>query len=259
MKIKLYSPSLPLAAYIKYFWVLESCGETHSELVYPTGNFQLLFHYKIPFCNVFANGTKIPQAQFLVSGQKSSYSNVMTYQQHGVVGVELYPFAAFAFFPFPLSEFLNQAPELSDIYSDWNHYIWEFLDCENAQERIQIVESFLNSKLYKSDQRDFRLVQSCLVEMAKENGQIAIHQLGQQYNLSERSLERLFNQQVGISPKKYSEILKFNNAMDLIKSQTHLSLTEIGYLSGYYDQSHFIKSCKQYSGQTPSSLRKLCA
>ncbi len=259
MKIKLDPPSLPLAAYVKYFWVLESCAETHSELVYPTGNFQLLFHYKNPFCNVFADGTKTQQAQFLVSGQKTGYRNVMTYLDHGVVGVELYPFAAFAFFPFSLSELLNQDPELSHIYRDWKNYEWQFLDCENAQQRVQIVESFLISKLHVGDQSDFRLVQSCLVEIEQQKGLIVMERLQQKYHMGERALERLFQQKVGVSPKKYCDILKFNHAIDLIKSKKYLSLTEIGYLAGYYDQSHFIKSCKQYTGHTPSSIQSLCA
>jgi AraC-like DNA-binding protein len=75
------------------------------------------------------------------------------------------------------------------------------------------------------------------------------------FSLSERSLQRIFREEVGLSPKKIADIVKFENCISLFRSGK--SLTDICYEAGYYDQPHFIKTFKQFTGLTPSQYSTL--
>ncbi|WP_317162601.1 helix-turn-helix domain-containing protein [Myroides albus] len=70
-------------------------------------------------------------------------------------------------------------------------------------------------------------------------------------NISERTLERLVKQYVGMSPKVYSRIIRFQANLNLLRESSFKSLTELTYESGYFDQSHYIREFKTFTGSTP--------
>ncbi len=75
---------------------------------------------------------------------------------------------------------------------------------------------------------------------------------------SERYIQKLFLDNVGITPKSFSNIHRFNKSLQLIQT-ADLPLTSIAYDCGYYDQAHFIKEFKKFTGLTPSEVRALQA
>jgi AraC-like DNA-binding protein len=75
------------------------------------------------------------------------------------------------------------------------------------------------------------------------------------YNITQRSLERHFINDLGMSPKELLQIFRLNKAMRMINEKPDCDLTEISYLSGYYDQSHFIKDIKKITGISPGQLQ----
>ena len=91
--------------------------------------------------------------------------------------------------------------------------------------------------------------------MVKNSESNFIYQISKNYNVSKKTIERLFNQFVGISPKKYDEILKINRAIEFLRRGK--SLLDITFETGFYDQAHFIKSLKKYTGHTPTEFKKL--
>ncbi len=78
-----------------------------------------------------------------------------------------------------------------------------------------------------------------------------VAELCQAGSLGERQLQRLFKRYIGLSPKYYARIIRFNHIFQLIKEGGH-NWAEIIFLSGYYDQSHFIRNFKAFTGEDPS-------
>ena len=87
-------------------------------------------------------------------------------------------------------------------------------------------------------------------------GQIKIKELLDQLSLTERTLERSFKAYVGLSPKQFSKIIQFQSSLNQLTDAKFEKLTEVGLDSGFSDQSHFIRTFKSYTGQTPSSYLK---
>ncbi len=126
----------------------------------------------------------------------------------------------------------------------------------SSEGRIKEIEKFLLSEVSKSNGNSRSKTLNGFIsyqENADKNSKI--EQVIRDSGLSERQVQRLFNEYVGIPPKKYFEIKKIESAIKLFK--TSLNLTEIAYSSGYYDQSHFINSFKNYTGLLPGEFKKI--
>jgi len=86
-------------------------------------------------------------------------------------------------------------------------------------------------------------------------GLAAVKELAEVSHISERQLNRRFKDGLGMSPKEYLAMTRFMHALSNIKKHPQLSLTELAFESAYFDQSHFIHSCRLYSGLSPGELR----
>jgi transcriptional regulator GlxA family with amidase domain len=78
-----------------------------------------------------------------------------------------------------------------------------------------------------------------------------IPQILHDLNLSERSLERLFHTHVGVTPILFARICRFQTSLAILRQGRFRSLTDIAHSLGYYDQSHFIRDFKLFSGASP--------
>jgi AraC-like DNA-binding protein len=74
--------------------------------------------------------------------------------------------------------------------------------------------------------------------------------------LSERTLERRFKQSIGISAKLFSRICRFQESLNQLRKNKYDKLSDIAYENGYADQSHFIRSFKEFTGVSPFDYRK---
>lgn len=98
-------------------------------------------------------------------------------------------------------------------------------------------------------------LQSVINDIHLANGQISISDLSKRNFTTVRQLERNFKKLIGLSPKEYSSIIRFQNAMSLIKnSSQNRSLLDIAFECGYYDHSHLSNEIKQKTGLSPSLL-----
>ena len=90
-----------------------------------------------------------------------------------------------------------------------------------------------------------------LSKINETQGNVRIHELAEELHYSERHLSRVFLDSMGISPKTFARIVRFQNAIDAIMNQTMHSLCDSIIELGYSDQAHFQREFKQYTGITP--------
>lgn len=119
MHFQFIKPSPFLSRYIKHYWIMETDGSEGDicERVIPTENTELLFHYKKPFIvNPGVPGCSV-QPRSGISGLGSTFSDVSTNGEAGVIAVSFFPMGACHFFRFPFHELKNQGTDLRNIYS----------------------------------------------------------------------------------------------------------------------------------------------
>ena len=129
----------------------------------------------------------------------------------------------------------------------------QLLEANNERERITLLTDFLTGKLKQEKTRD-RLVEESLRLIHKNTGSITLKYLLEHLYISERQFERRFRQTVGIPPRFYMRVRRFNEAIKLIKTKQFMKLAEIAYALNFHDQSHFIRDVRAFSDATPKRL-----
>ncbi len=127
------------------------------------------------------------------------------------------------------------------------------LEARNDQQRVSLITGFLISKLRQAKFRDC-LVEESLRLIRHSSSSVTVKALLETLNLSERQFEKRFTQTVGLAPQFYIRVKRFNEAVRLMKTRPFDRLTDVAYALNYYDQSHFIRDSKAFSGITPKKL-----
>lgn len=164
---------------------------------------------------------------------------------------------AAAFFKEPLHELFGSSLSLENFAPAYKVIQIEerLSEAVNSLQRIVIVEQFLLS-LLKNYQSDL-LVMHSVQKIRAANGNLRIKDLVKELHISQDSFEKRFRKIIGASPKKFSAIIRLRN---LIEHHSNAeSLTQVAYEAGYFDQAHFIKDFKAFTGQTPLDFFKTSA
>ncbi len=259
MLIQYIKPSGILALYIKYYWVLEidaSEGEV-CERVVPTGNIELMFHYKRPFiCRQEEKNGAQPRS--IISGIAGGFSDVATDGDAGVIAVTFYPFGACNFFSFPLIEIENAGINLCDIDRSNGKRLEEQVGAaRTTRERVAAIEQYLMERFAPVDGDDLRFLRTSISIVNSHRGRIAAAELSGMVYLTGRSLERKFSHLIGKTPKQFIRIVRFQNVVSHLSAAGEESLSALALENGYFDQAHFIRDFKALAGYTPKEFLKL--
>ena len=96
------------------------------------------------------------------------------------------------------------------------------------------------------------LINNVIHELKREDFFDNIENVASRYGITSRYLQKVFVQNTGLTPKLYGKINRFQNSLQLV-AKRNTSLTDIAYQCGYYDQSHFIREFKSFTGFKPSA------
>ncbi len=125
-------------------------------------------------------------------------------------------------------------------------------EAKSFQERVQVVDAFLSQRSPGSSIQS--QIDSAVVEIIAKRGCVLIKDLANQLGVGTRQFERRFVHDLGISPKRYARIVRFEAAIKRKESRPENNWTEIAHELGYHDQMHMIHDFRLLSGETPSSL-----
>lgn len=135
------------------------------------------------------------------------------------------------------------AIKTGDIVSDW-------LNTENKDDCIFKMEQLFSGFLKKPDNNLLK-IKEIVDTIVRLNGDISIHNLVENYKISYTYLEKLFKEYVGASPKMFCKLQTIRSLIILNNKEPELTFTQLAHQTGYYDQSHFIKDFKRFTGLTP--------
>ncbi|RXR18258.1 AraC family transcriptional regulator [Flavobacterium amnicola] len=252
MKFDKYFPTEQLKPYIKYFVVSENAMENEYK-VFPSSGLVIGFQYKGQLATVKENTiSKLTSAG--ITGISDSYK---IFKNSNDIGTVLVFFTEIGFTHFashPANELFNLSLSLDDIFK--KNSIIEVEEklafAKTDKLRIKIVEQFLVSQL-KDIQTD-KLIIEAVKLIYQSNGTIRIKELNEKLFISQSPFEKRFRKVVGTTAKKFASIVRFNTVLDnLSKTKT---LTEICYENNFFDQAHFIKDFKQFTGDTPENFKR---
>ncbi|MBZ0277142.1 MAG: helix-turn-helix domain-containing protein [Anaerolineae bacterium] len=129
----------------------------------------------------------------------------------------------------------------------------QMLEAHSTPECVTLLTDFLSHRLMSAPTRDC-LVEESLRLIQQNAGSITVRHLLDCLHISERQFERRFSQVVGLSPQFYIRVKRFNAAIGLMQTRRIDTLTDVAHRLNFYDQSHFIRDIKAFSGMTPKNL-----
>lgn len=250
MAFTTFIPRASLQPFVRQLAIQEA-EEQQTYKVLPGTGLVIGFQYNGRLGRVEGDATT-PLSTAGITGLQDCYS-VFTNTPHiGTVLVFFKEAGAAAFFKEPLHELFRQSISLDNFMLRSTLLLLEeqLREAKNAAARIDIVETFLLSRLHEP--APDQLVLAALSLIHKSGGNIRIQQLAQQLHTSQSPLEKRFRKAVGASPKKFASIVRIKFAINQFNKQP--SLTALGYDAGFYDQAHFIKEFKTFTGDTPEAF-----
>lgn len=256
MILKTFLPRLELQPYIDTFWLFESDFGVPLEdnrVIAPNGKAKFIYSY----CNGLSTidmGVKTDykdQDIFFIGIWDrpvvlSSYARVT-----GTIGIELSPSGVHRFTNFPASEIVNRIFSFADIYGTIGRQIIEQLtNTEDPMAKIEVLQDFL-IKIVRMTNRNNSIIDYSVSTIKSSSGLIEIKELERKTGYSKRYLDMLFKDHLGISPKTLASILRFQTFYHAWANSGNSQFYKDNVLDLYFDQAHFIKEFKRYTGYSP--------
>lgn len=255
-QVRQYYPVTPvLKRFIKYFWITESDRPVRvSHKILPMNNIDFIINLSSRMQYDLNDGPIDTPGNCFFSGIRNRY---FTMNQSGnvcILGVSFYPAGLYPFVSVPISEFRNQTLEIDAVIRKFSTDIENRLSGEeSAQRKIELLEAYFVSLITPENIPDKEIYS--LVNQFYYHGSDIGH-FCDSYGVHPRTLERLFNKYVGLSPKLFKRLNRFQGVLKQIMHDGDRSLTSTAYDNDYYDQAHFINEFKSFAGTSPTRFLK---
>lgn len=256
MQHQIFDATEDLATLVKCYWTLESPKEQTPvrNTIVPDGCMKLIFHYGDPYKHYDAQGkgSLLPKA-FLI-GQLTQPYEVEPTGETGTFFVCFHPNGFSPFSSIPVKEMENTAVPLEQLFGEkGREFGKQILNAGTTAQRIQLAEAFLLKRLTESANID-HIVHSTVETILTANGRLSVDELSKQNQTNRRQLSRKFSSTIGLSPKQLSKTIRIQASLKMLLNQDVKSLTDLAYENEYYDQAHFIKDFKEFTGLTPKEF-----
>lgn len=252
----IFKPGEDLSAFVKCYWVLESPkGNTPvRNTIVPDGCVKMIFHYKDLYKHYLQDGSSVILPKSFLIGQLTQPYDVEPTGETGTFFVCFHPNGFLPFTTLPIKEMENTAVPLEKIFGkDGISISQKIIRAQSTPERINHIETFLLDRLINTQTID-HIVNSTVATILTANGQISVEELSDQAETNRRQLARKFSTAIGLSPKQLSKTIRLQAALKALLAEKPTKLTELAYDNQYFDQAHFIKDFKEFTGLTPKEF-----
>jgi AraC-like DNA-binding protein len=256
---KEYKPAEALAPYVKCYYSMEyGAGSIIEDRAFATGCIEMMFTLQGSLWQTGSNGVFTDTSPIELWGQ---ILEPLTFRVSGAsqaFGIRFYPATAALFLREDISQFSDRIISLTSVMGNSVAVLHEMLQhAGSTEERIPIVDAYLLKKADAGSKliNKVNLVQQVMKELTQKDFFDNIENVASRYGITSRYLQKVFLHHSGITPKLYAKIDRFQNSLVLLGQGKH-SLTSIAYTCGYFDQSHFIREFKSFTGVPPSAFDK---
>jgi AraC-like DNA-binding protein len=256
MLFRSYKPILPLSGFIENLWIYKGfdCPRL-KERILPSGTFELVFNLLHDELRIYRASQSFRRERFsgaIVSGPYEHFFLTDTSEEAFVMGVHFKPGGAFPFLGLPANELFDTHIDLQTIWGRDATEIHERLAATRSfTRRFQLLENWLISHLCR--RLEYHPAVSLTLEgLRRDNSGAVIRELVRDAGLSHRRFINLFNEQVGLKPKVFHRIQRFQRALARVHQNLAPNWGRLALDYGYFDQSHLIRDFLAFTGFSPA-------
>jgi AraC-like DNA-binding protein len=232
MLYRSHTPGMPLAAHVDHLWMLSDVPAHPHERVVPSGTLELVINLAEDEFRIYdpTDARRIRRySGAVISGAFSRCFGIDTREHASIVGVHFKPGGAYPFLGLPLHELADSHVDLETLWG---------LEARGLRDRLTPV-------------RHHPAVSEALAQLSQRA--VPVGDLARQSGLSHRRFIELFRAEVGMAPKRFSRLRRFERAAVYARSNTP-DWARLALDCGYFDQSHMIADFLAFSGFTPAQF-----
>src|SRR5262245_32599162 len=239
----LHSPGPPLSAFVDLFWYYEGIQRPHKkERLLPEGSMEMVINLREDRCRVYTREDHDHFQSFpgtILCGPHSNYFVIDTASQAEVIGIHFKPGGAFPFFKLPADELQNLHVGLDTLWGSRAAELRErVLAAPTPRAKIAVLERFLIAQACRGFGRH-PAVGFALQEFQGPAAP-AIAAVTDQIGMSSRRFIQVFSQEVGLAPKLFCRVRRFQQVVRMVHGGFQPDWIDIALSCGYFDQAHFI-------------------
>lgn len=257
MIYRTYKPCPPLSDFVELFWFHQGQDLPHTrERVLPNASMGLIINlhedrFRIYNNRSFEPFTTIPGA--ILAGAHSEYQIIEAPNRTCLIGAHFKPGGGFAFLEPPVGEFHNASVSLELLWGVWAREMRErLLEEPTVEGRFQIFEEALLAQARRAAKPLERRPAVCFALSQFQAGN-SVAQVTDSLGLSARRFVQVFSDEVGLTPKLFCRVKRFQNALGLIQNGKVADWTDLALTCGYFDQAHFNHDFRAFSGLNPTT------
>jgi AraC-like DNA-binding protein len=244
-----HKPKPPLAAYVEMLWLFDAYAPSHGkaqERVLPTGTVELVIN--------LSPGSS--QDSGVICGPHSEFFVLDSASQAAVIGVHFHPGGSHPFLGLPASELHNTQVSLETVWGPAARTLRQMLlDEPLPQRKLAILEMALLEKLVQETAHP--AVRYALRAFTDPEQLVSIADVTGRIGMSPRAFIQVFSGEVGLTPKLFCRVQRFQAVLKALQSLAVVDWTEVALAAGYYDQAHFIRDFKSFCGLSPTAYMRV--
>lgn len=240
---QVYFPQFPLANFVELFWSYEGFAPSYaSERVLPTGTVSLIFH--------------LDSASVKVFGPHSTFFTLDTSRPASLIGVHFRPGGAFQVLGLPTSEVHNVVVSLDDLWGKAVHDLHErLLEVQGMTNKFRVLEGFLLTRTTKLLTKETLSPHAAVAHALRAfdlHLPPSVTTVTEELGLSSRRFSQVFAREVGLTPKLYARVRRFQKVLGLL-GDPRIDWADVALACGYFDQAHFIHDFHTFAGLNPTT------
>ncbi|SEL55166.1 AraC-type DNA-binding protein [Chitinophaga rupis] len=254
------TPHPLLSPYIAKIYVFESSGrlpDQDKKLIVPNANLKLTLTCR--------NGiaARVADRSFIQSENKLSLTGLIDVpvildpqedKQTGTIVIEFNPLGAYRFFHLSYAEVKNQIVEMADLVGNPAEALQQQLaEAGTMDHKLQLLQKMLIKRLEQAVPDP--IYDYCIDRIADSKGMVSVAQLEKETGYSARWLHRKFSEHLGTGAKNLAEIVRFKQFYQVYSTSGKLESLKGSIYHYYYDQSHFLRAFKRFTGFSPTDLQ----
>lgn len=254
---RLYTPTPPLASFIRCFWYWQGAPQTHArERLLPSGEASIVFNLRDEAMRIYDADDldRIQSCGYVgISGPRTDCFAIDTATEDHVIGIQFNPGGTFPFFRMPASELANQWIDLESL---WRIAAADIRDQLLAAPSPDAMFVILERSLMAQLARPLELhpaVHFARSHICRAPHIATVSGMMERIGLSHRRFIQLFHEQVGLTPKAFCRVRRFQRVLAAVHRKPSVDWAQVALGGGYYDQAHFIHDFQGFSGLTPAA------
>ncbi|OPC36888.1 AraC family transcriptional regulator [Elizabethkingia miricola] len=247
-----FLPDQYLRPFIRHYLFLESTQQLTGILrLFTDGSTGVVFSLRGSLATDISHKTQLPNS--FLYGQISDFQDLYTNSGFSFIIVVFSPLGMKQLTGVPAYEMKNQITDANHLFPNISFLTEELFESNNYENQIQLLNLFFLKTYTIGITKDISIPISLMDILYKDKDSGTIGNLVKRSGYSERHIERIFKEHIGISPKAFSNIIRLHRFLRLLShpNESDLSMTSLGYAANYFDQSHLIREFKKYTGITP--------